>query len=109
EARADIVLLKRTSSSSLNDRIISFPSSSPPVIQTSPVHYLLECAGRIINRTMPTANNAHWTTRTAAGIEKPGSKVPSVNGYSLKNCPFQIFKASGNGRAMHPKGTTIHT
>ena len=30
EARADIALLKRASPSSLNDRIMNFPSSSPP-------------------------------------------------------------------------------
>ena len=30
EARADIALLKRAFSSSLNDRIINFPSNSPP-------------------------------------------------------------------------------
>lgn len=59
DERADIALLKRASSSSLNDRIINFPSSSPPIVQTSPAYYLLECAGRIINRTIPTANNTH--------------------------------------------------
>ena len=30
EARADIALLKRAFSSSLNDRIINYPSNSPP-------------------------------------------------------------------------------